>query len=319
MSVTLNKAIEVVKYAHENGDEKTCEVFAIKTESLERYRRRIALELGSDVVLKSKVLSQIAEQYSDAELQAISKGGRLIPGMARVPIVNFEGERVRFGAITDTHFGSIFTNPDWVLKAFEFFRKEGCEFITHSGDVLEGMSNRPGHVYELSSVGCSAQMKVAIDVLSQWQSDMYLIDGNHDAWYINNAGVYVVKEIAEKLPRAKFIGHHEGDISLRGKATIKLWHGEDGNSYAISYRLQKINEAFTGGEKPNILLAGHTHKQGYFFDRHIHTVSVGCIQRQSTWMRGKRIAAHTGFWVIDVWVNDSGVSRFRPEWVPFYA
>jgi hypothetical protein len=35
-------------------------------------------------------------------------------------------------------------------------------------------------------------------------------------------------------------------------------------------------------------------------------------------MRGKRIAAHTGFWIIDVWVKKEGVSKISGTWYPFY-
>jgi len=36
-------------------------------------------------------------------------------------------------------------------------------------------------------------------------------------------------------------------------------------------------------------------------------------------MRGKRIAAHVGFWIVDVWVDDSGVAKTRGAWYPFYS
>jgi predicted phosphodiesterase len=121
------------------------------------------------------------------------------------------------------------------------------------------------------------------------------------------------------LENFNFIGHDEGDISLGGKAVLKLWHGEDGNSYAISYRIQKILESLSGGEKPSVLIAGHTHKYVNIFERNVYALSVGTMQRQTPWMRGKRIAAHVGFAIADYYINDDGVSKFTHTWHPFYT
>jgi len=182
------------------------------------------------------------------------------------------------------------------------------------------MSNRPGHIYELTHLGYDQQKALAVEVFGQWKdSPIYAIDGNHDRWFLKSNGAKVVKDIAEVLPNFDFIGHDEGDISLKGKATLKLWHGEDGNSYALSYRLQKILESLTGGEKPNAMICGHTHKFVEIFERHVLCSSVGCMQSQTSWMRGKRIAAHTGFSIIDYWVNDKGISKKTATWHPFYS
>ena len=98
-----------------------------------------------------------------------------------------------------------------------------------------------------------------------------------------------------------------------------LLHGEDGASYALSYRLQKIIESFTGGEKPNILLAGHDNKYGNFFIRNVHAVGAGCIQKQTPWIRRKRLAAYEGFNIIEITIKDEEVKRFKSEWIPFYV
>ena len=269
---------------------------------------------------KSSVLSRIGELYTDKELVAIAEGGRLVPGVAQVPIIDFGGQHIRIGAITDTHIGHQRFSEDRLYQAFDEFKRERVDFITHSGDVTEGMSHRPGHIYELDQIGYDAQKAKAIEVFGQWtDTDIYAIDGNHDRWYIKSNGALIVKDISAVLPNFKFIGHDEGDISLKGKATLKLWHGEDGNSYALSYRIQKIVESFAGGEKPDVFLCGHTHKYVNIFERNIHCVSVGCIEAQTSWMRGKRIAAHVGFCIMDLWVNKDGVAKSGVTWYPFYT
>lgn len=310
---------EIMAYYVMHGKQKTIETFNIKEDTLRRYLDE-AKKRGLPEVDKSKLLGQIAEQYTDKELRAIASGGRIIPGTEKVPVISFEGQRIRVGSITDTHIGHECFDDDRLFQAFEEFRKEKVDFITHSGDVTEGMSNRAGHIYELDHLGYDNQKRHAIDLFSQWtDTDVYAIDGNHDRWFLKGNGALVVKDIAEALENFHFIGHDEGDISLKGKATLKLWHGLDGNSYALSYRLQKILESLSGGEKPHAMLCGHTHKYVHIFERNVHCTSVGTMAKQTSWMRGKRIAAHVGFCIIDYWVNDAGICKTTQTWYPFYT
>jgi predicted phosphodiesterase len=317
--ISNDKLKELMAYYVMHGRQKTLDTYGIKDDSLRRYLDEAKLR-GLPEMDKSRVLGQIAEQYTDKELQAIAKGGRIVPGIAKVPLISFEGERIRIGGITDTHIGHERFDEGRLFQAFEEFKKEGVEFIVHCGDVTEGMSNRAGHIYELNKLGYDNQKKYAIDLFSQWtDTDIYAIDGNHDRWFLKSNGAIVVKDIAESIDNFHWLGHDEGDISLKGLATLKLWHGEDGNSYALSYRLQKILESLSGGEKPHAMLCGHTHKHVYIFERNVHCTSIGSLQAQTKWMRGKRIAAHVGFFIADYWVNKSGICKVTQTWYPFYT
>ena len=317
------KVKEVIEFYDSNGLQKTLETFSISDETFHRYERLFDEYFGSDKRLKSESLKKIAEQYTDKELLAIASGSRVAPGQPKIPIVSFDGERIRVGALGDTHLGSLYTNPECIYQAFEEFVKEKVDFITHSGDVFEGMSNRAGHIYELTHLGYTKQKKHGIEVFSQSPTPIYFIDGNHDRWFVKSAGAYIVEDLCNELNQAGkeaiYLGQDEGDISLKGKTTLKLWHGEDGNSYALSYRVQKIVESLAGGEKPGVLFAGHTHKSFNIFERNIQCYSTGCLQRQTKFMRGKRIAAHVGFWIIDIWVGQKGVTKITSTWYPFYA
>ena len=317
--ITNGRLQEIVNYYLKHGGEVTAEYFSISKETLSRYLRKAKNKNihGNNL---NKILRDIQELYSEEELKSISKGGRIVPGMSRVPTIDFDGERVRVGHITDTHIGSSFSEDGRLMQAFDEFKKEKVDFITHSGDVTEGMSNRPGHIYELKHLGYAEQKKEAVRLFGQWaDTDIYAIDGNHDRWYLKSNGAKIVEDIDKALDNFHFIGHDEGDISLKGKVIMKLWHGEDGSSYALSYRLQKIIESLTGGEKPNILIAGHVHKYVKIFERNVYALSVGTIQSQTSWMRGKRLAAHVGFSIGDYWVNKDGLAKMRETWYPFYA
>lgn len=322
-SYSLKKATQIYELVQKIGNKETANQLGIKIESV----RRAVVEYNNLTNPENKLtdfnpnatLKKIQEIYSEKELQAIAQGGRILPGIEKVPIISFSGKHIKIGVITDTHIGHQKFSEDRLFQAFEEFKKEGVDFIVHSGDVCEGMSHRPGHIYELDHLGYEAQKEYAIKLFSQWtDTDIYAIDGNHDRWFIKSNGAYVVKDIDRRLPNFHFLGHDEGDISLDGRATLKLWHGEDGNSYALSYRVQKIIEAFSGGEKPSILIAGHTHKYVKVFERNVTAISAGCIEGQTSWMRGKRISAAVGFIILDVWIGERGVTKIGDTWFPYY-
>lgn len=311
--VSDKRAQEVLQYATEHGQEAACRTFGINPVTLNRYRIKVG-----DAVPTSKVLRELQEKYSDGELRSILRGHGLGERPRTTVRIDFGGEAVKFWFATDPHIGSEVYQEAFLDSLLKEARGFGAEFGVLAGDVTEGLSTRPGHVYELTHIGYAAQLKYAVDQLSKWEGKLYCIDGNHDRWYLKSNGAIIVEDICRQLPDAEFLGHDEGDIDVNG-ITLRLFHGEDSSSYATSYRIQKLVESYTGGDKPNVLLVGHTHKQGYFFERHIHCVSGGALSTQSRWMRSKRMANHAGFWLIEMTVKDGDVSRFKTEWMPFYC
>lgn len=287
--------------------------------------KRLKKEQSKNECLASKkdiaLLKTLKERFTEQELKTIIKSGFDVNNLQNQKAINlnFTGEKIKFGVISDTHIGSIYFKEKMLFKALEIFHKEKCKFITHSGDVSDGLSNRQGHIYELTHIGYTKQRQYCQDLLSKTNLNIYAIDGNHDRYYQKSSGALLVKDLSERLKNFYFLGHDFGEFYLNKNIKVCLWHGEDGNSYATSYRLQKIIESFTGGDKPNLLIAGHTHKQGYFFDRHIHVISAGALSLQSRWMKSKRIANHTGFWIVELTFNYKSIVRCNSEWFPFYV
>ena len=317
MPASKDRVKEVVEYSLKNGINKAVEVFDITESTLQRYKSMYT-EFGfSYEPDKHDYLRMISERYDPEELKLIAKSQSDFVNK-KVRKVDFEGDSVKIGFLTDTHMSSIYFKEYLWDKAIEEFHKCNIDLMCHSGDVTDGMNpKRIDQVFELTHIGFDEQKEYAVSLLSQLDFKIYMIDGNHDRWFKKSNGARIVKDIAKECNNIEYLGEDEGDIIINN-ITIRLWHGEDGSSYATSYRLQKLIEALTGGEKPHVLLAGHTHKQGYFFDRHIHVVSGGCIQKQSRWMRSKRLASHTGFWILEIGFNKQGVAWFDGRFYPFY-
>lgn len=314
--------LNVIDVCNKYGEIGAAELLGITVESLKR-RIREAKELDiykeSATTIQSKYLNKILETYSEAELKIIAEGKTQILEKSKKLDINFEGNRVKIGVMTDTHIGHQKFYEQRLFAAFEEFKKRKVDFVCHAGDVTEGMSHRPGHIYELTHLGYDQQKKYAVELFGQWtDSPIYAIDGNHDRWFLKSNGALIVKDIDRELSNFHFIGHDEGDIKLNDNVSIRLWHGEDGNSYALSYRVQKILESLQGGDKPSIMFCGHTHKYVKLFERNVHAISIGCLEDQTKWMRGKRLAANPGFGIYDITFNNNGITRLNESFYPFY-
>ncbi len=266
-------------------------------------------------------LTALLQKYnlSEDELKEVLRSNRRSP--SRKQKLSLATDHVKYGYFADPHIGHEAFKPDlWELMC-ERFRQEHLEFIVDAGDHLEGMSGRDGHVFELTKLGFQRQMEYAVELYGQLPAPVFGIDGNHDDWYVRkgNCGVIVGEELQRRLPDRYFhLGQGEGDIEIAKGVSIKLVHPNDGTAYAVSYKLQKLIESFTGGEKPNILHEGHYHKAMYMFNRNIHAFECGTLCGQTPFMRGKKIPAHMGFGIVDVYLEKRGVNRLVMEFVPYY-
>jgi predicted phosphodiesterase len=97
-----------------------------------------------------------------------------------------------------------------------------------------------------------------------------------------------------------------------------LFHPNDGTAYATSYKIQKLAESFEGGKKPHILIEGHYHKALYAFIRNIHCFESGTLCSQTQFMRGKKISAHKGFFIVELEASKNGIESISPKFYPAY-
>ena len=269
-------------------------------------------------------LEKVLEEHnlSQKDLKAILKSTSRKPQEGLT--LDIPDKYVKIGYFSDPHIGHNRCREDGFELMSRVFEKEGVQFILCPGDHLEGMSGRPGHIYELDQLGFTAQANKAVELYDALGLPIFGIDGNHDGWYQDkgNAGIIVGEDLENRVKNYTHLGQDEGDLILKAKGkkpvVIKLFHGRDGTAYADSYKIQKLIESFTGGEKPNVVLSGHYHKSLFLARRNVFGFECGTLCGQSRFMRGKKLQAHQGFGIIDLYVGDEGVDRLKHEWIQLY-
>ena len=239
--------------------------------------------------------------------------------------IDFPDRHVRFGVFSDMHLGHSCYRPDVLRKMVLDGKRQGIEFWLNSGDTIEGMSGREGHIYELDYLGASAQLEFFKEEFKRFKNTVYSIEAqnSHGGWFKSkgNAGLNIGEELEKRSHHYKFIGYDEQDIILDNGLKVRLRHPGGGTAYALSYKIQKYVEAISGGQKPNMLCQGHFHKAIYLFYRNIHCFDSGCLCVQTPFMKKIGTPAHVGYWIIDVNMyrqKSKGVERVSSQFIPFY-
>lgn len=238
-------------------------------------------------------------------------------------IHQFDGVNIRFGVIGDTHLGSLYSDLSVLRAAYRMFAQSEVHNVYHAGDILDGEKIYRGQEYELRIHGADAQVAYCVKNYPKVDGiTTHFICGNHDYSFYKRSGLDPGNLIAAQRSDMVYLGPDEQDVILRGegktKAVLRLVHPRKGTAYALSYQIQKMIEAWSGGNKPAIVVVGHYHKSEYIFYRNVHAFQVGTTQQQTPFMRGQNIAAMLGFWIVEVTLSSRGISQLHSTFYPFY-
>lgn len=233
-----------------------------------------------------------------------------------------------FGLIADTHIGSLYQRVDALRAYYAHCEGEGVETILHAGDVIDGWRVYKGQEFELipNARSWQEQRDMFADLAPRSKHiTTYFITGNHDQSFKKLVGLAVGDELQRARPDWKCLGQDAATIVLKTRGGLNykamLLHPNGGVAYALSYRLQKIIESVSGGQKPNLISVGHYHKSlhvpGY---RNVEGFYPGTFQSQTPLMIQQSSIAQIGGWIITITLGDRKhlTSRIDTEWVGFF-
>lgn len=236
----------------------------------------------------------------------------------------FDGDWIKFGVVSDTHFGSKADHPHHVQTAYEVMAERGVRQVYHPGDLIDGLGIYRGHVSELKVHTVEDHLEYVLEKYPDGSAlgiRTAIIGGNHDLeGDIGRVGADPVAQFCQQREDFDYLGRYSAWVDLPNGANMHLLHPKGGASYASSYRPQKIVEGYEGGLKPNVLLCGHYHRAGLFPVRGVQTLLAGTFQGSTTF--SVRLAMGQpgfGFWIVEACLaDDSSLVRFKSEFCPFY-
>jgi len=139
---------------------------------------------------------------------------------------NYGGKKLKIGIVSDWHHGHQKFRYDIYEDSVHVFNREKVDEIYIPGDIIEGMSNREGHIYELAIPGVTTQLESVINLLNGYKQPILAILGNHDLWAMkkSNQGVHIGKTLEDKVKNFTYLGDMSGDIDLGNNICIRMTH-----------------------------------------------------------------------------------------------
>ncbi len=213
-----------------------------------------------------------------------------------------------FLVVSDTHYGSIYSQPSMVnTSVYEAYNK-GITDIFHVGDITDGDYSRvrPIHVHEVFLYGATGQLEYTAKTLPKYKGmKWHVVTGSHDQTHLFNYGVDLGKELAKLRPDVEFLGQDRG-YYYYDNCKIEVFHPGGGASRILSSNSQNGIDQMPSKTKPKMQLRGHYHKAYYMLYRNIHTLLCPCNVDQSSFMMKKELPNLMGNYFITIWYDDEG-------------
>lgn len=234
----------------------------------------------------------------------------------------FAGELVRFGVVSDTHLCSKHCQMDELYTAYEMLHAEGIREVFHPGDLVAGKGIYRHQINDLTHHTYGSQVDYAVENYpSQPGVITRIIGGNHDLeGDFGKEGADPVKAVCYQREDFDYLGRYSAYVDLPNGGRIHLLHPMGGGSYAVSYRAQKIAEAYEGGSKPNATLFGHWHRRGDFEARGINLLLCGTFEGSSDLaVRVGLGPPAVGFHIVEaVMADDGSLVDWTARWFRFF-
>jgi len=222
------------------------------------------------------------------------------------------------GVVSDTHLNSKHQQLTYLNKIYDIFESEGVTNVLNCGDVCAGFGMYKGQEFEVFNLGADAQLNYMEQLYPKRKNiKTYVIAGNHDLSFYNKLGFDIIKKLAFLRNDIEYLGQYGAYLKLAEGALVYMLHPDSGQSYAISYKPQKIANSIPYDSKPDIMLIGHYHQAEYIFEKDIHIVQCGSFEGQTPYLKRKGISPKIGGWLIEFKIDNGTITRFKPELFTF--
>ena len=214
-----------------------------------------------------------------------------------------------FGVVSDTHYGSIWSQPSMVNTFVYEAYNRGITDMFHIGDISDGDYHtiRPNYVNEVFLYGATAHVDYVAKTLPKYKEMTWRgICGSHDQSHSFNYGPFNFgEELAKRRKDFIYLGQDKADFYY-DNCKIELFHPGGGTSRILSTKPQNGIDQLFSGTKPKLSLRGHYHKVYYMMYRNIHMLLCPCNVDQSSFMMKNEIPNLMGDYFVTIWYDENG-------------
>jgi hypothetical protein len=249
-----------------------CQEYGKLPEQVRNMRERYGILLSDEARIRSDQERGINQSRKLNLREMIAKveseGFRVSKASPREPIIRLEGKpgaKYKMAVVCCTHLGNHAQQITFLHDFYRHAEEQGYEEFWHAGDATDGPdSMHRGIVHE--------HFLHTIDEVVDYFAEVYpkpkngftrMILGNHDeSWLKDASGSDIGKRIALVRDDIKYVGRRAADIHI-GPVRVYMIHGAGANTYARSYKLQKMVESFAPVARPHVLIAGNWHQPAH--------------------------------------------------------
>lgn len=276
-----------------------------------------------------RIIKRLSRKEREAAMELLERDGYQITKLApkERAVVDLgvrvkPGGKVRIAFVSDTHIGSKFQQVTRLNQFYARADEWGAQAFLHGGDVLEGYHVHRDSVYEQYAHGFKAQAAAFVDQYPRSKNaPTQFIDGNHDAWYFEQAGLESGEELAKKRDDLRFLGFHSAFVNVGGLRVLVQHGAPGGNAYALSYKIQKLLEALDVEERSltHVAAYGHWHRELYLGRyQGVFGFRLGCFKSQDRFHRKFGLAPSVcGLLLTVEFTRDMSVWEIDPKFVTY--
>jgi len=223
------------------------------------------------------------------------------------------GDVIRFGLLSDTHYGSRYQCASLVDAAYSQFERDHVSFVLHCGDLTDGIKMYRGHEQELWLHSADEQRDYVAERYPYIEGvKTYIISGNHDLAFRKIAGYTIVQEVSRMRDDIVYRGDIRADYILPNGCKLIMIHPRGSGAYAKSYHAQKaaaaaVDEALAAeAEIPAFIAIGHYHFWGMFAAGRTDVTMIPCLQQQTPYMVERYLSPDIGFVMVEIQFDVDG-------------
>lgn len=226
----------------------------------------------------------------------------------------FDGQHIKFGLVGDNHAGSTKERPDILSEIYHVFKKEGVKHVYHAGDWIDGVGVYKGQENEVKVYGTDAQVDHVVATYPREKGiKTHGITGNHDLRAFEHGGADPMRIIESKRPDIEYLGQMQATVELAEGVEMELLHPAGSQSYAKSYKLQRLIDNRPVQDRPDILAIGHYHTSFYMDHAGVQAIQVPSTKEHGMFEKRLGLSGEMGAWMVEMTVRDGDIVRFKPE------
>lgn len=228
------------------------------------------------------------------------------------------GDTLRFAVVSDTHLISVHNDLAALNAFYDECVQRGITAVLHAGDLTSGVGVYRGQENDILFSGYDRHVQYTIENYPMRDGvTTHFIGGNHDEAWLKVAGADLCAAVAYERPDMDYLGMYNATVNV-GPLKVTLHHGAKG-AKTLSYHPQIYADIMAGKrDRPHMLVVGHYHSAIYLGPyRGIHTLTGGCWEGESLYLKRMGIDPVIGGWFIEATVIDGVVRRFLPEFVSY--